>query len=84
MPAEPADGPTTFEEYLGEASRAGSVLGCRRCGQPATHVLDLAARQRRGAAGRRAGPSKAIAKKKSDLCERCAVQLFAKVSEVMR
>lgn len=84
MSGETATDATTFAELLNGSGPSGS--SCRRCGEPATHRAQLIVRPRvkREGGGRGGATPAAVASHKSDLCERCAVQLFAQVKKAMR
>jgi hypothetical protein len=69
--------PATFAELSG--GRLGT-RGCHRCGEPATHSLML----RVVAIGQAQGGNETTASHKTQLCEACAVQLFAATRKAMR
>jgi hypothetical protein len=80
MSGEATTDATTFDELL---NGAGPGAGCRRCGEPATHRAQMTVRPR-GTSAKGNGTPPAVANHKTDLCERCAVQLFAMVRKAMR
>lgn len=86
MSGETATEASTFAELLDGQGPAAST--CRRCGATATHRVRFQVTRKRseGGQGNGAAPGvgKTVATHGSDLCERCAVQLFAQVRKVMR